>query len=142
MQAQHLAKRFQVFQCVDRAGRIARAVDYQHFCFRRDRRFQLRCGQLETLRDVGFHDDRCAFRDDHDVGVGDPVRRGDDDLIARVDHCQCQIEEALFAAAGDQYLLGGVVEPVVALELGDDGFLERRRTAHGGVFGEARVDGR
>ncbi len=140
--AQHLAQRLQVFQRVHRAGRIARAVDDDHPGLGRDRRFQLRRRQLESLRDVGLHDHRLALGDDHDIGIGHPVRCGDDHLIAGIDGGQHQVEEALLAAAGHQDLLRGVVQPVVALELGDDGLLECGGAADGGVLGEALVDRR
>ena len=140
MLAQHLAQCHQFPKGVHRAGRVARAVDHHHSGFWRDRRFQLRGGHPEALLDARLHDHRLAFGDEHDVGIGYPVRRGNDHLVAGVDHRQREVEETLLAAAGNQDLLRRVVQPVVALELRDDGLFERRRAADGGVFGEALVD--
>src|SRR5690606_13452285 len=52
-----------------------------------------------------------------------------------------EIEVALLAAAGDEYLVRGVGKIIVAMELGDDGALQRRRTVHRGVLGLAALDG-
>jgi len=142
MFAQHLAQRFQVFQRVHCAGGIARAVEDDHARLGGDGFGQLFWCQLEALRDVGPNDDRLAFGDEDDVGIGHPVRRGDDDFVAGIDGCQNEVEEALLAAAGDQDLFGGIVQAVVALELGDDGLLQRGGATHRGVLGETLVDGR
>ncbi len=140
MLAQHRAQRLQFGQRVYRAGRVARAVDHHHPSPGRDCRFQLCRRHLEALCDARLHDHRLAFRDQHDVGIGHPVRRGYDHLVARIDHRQCQIEKTLFAAARDQDLLRCVVQSVVALELRDHRRLQRRRAAHRGVLGETLVD--
>ncbi len=39
-------------------------------------------GDLEALLDAGLDDHRLAVGEHHDVGVGHPVRRRDDDLVA------------------------------------------------------------
>ena len=95
---------------------------------------------LEALLDARLHDHRLAFRDQHDVRIRDPVRRGNDHLVAGIDHRQREIEETLLAAARDQDLLRGVIQPVVALELGDHRRFQRRRAADRGVLGETLVD--
>jgi hypothetical protein len=53
---------------VDRAGGVGRAVDDEHPGLRRDRRFQLRRGDLEALFDAGLDDHRLAVGEDDDVG--------------------------------------------------------------------------
>ena len=97
---------------------------------------------LELLIGPGVDQDRGAAGQQGHVRVGDPVGRGDDHLVARVQDRLGQVVEALLAAAGDQDLVRLVLEAVVALELGDDGLLELRRAVHRRVLGEAVVDGR
>src|SRR6185503_10114442 len=63
----------------------------------------------------------------------DPVGRGDHRFVARVDHGEDQIEDGLLRAARYQHLFACVVEPVLALELRDDGVLELRGAFDGRV---------
>ncbi len=92
------------------------------------------------LIDARFDNHRHAVGQQHHVGIGHPVRRGDDHFVAAVQQRLGQIVKALLAAAGHQNLLGLVAQAVVALELGDDGFLQAGRAVHRRVFGEAGVN--
>ena len=47
------------------------------------------------------------------------------DLVAGVEQREARVVAGLLRAARDQHLLGPVVEPVVALELRDDGVLQQ-----------------
>jgi predicted AAA+ superfamily ATPase len=141
MAAQHLAQGGQFFLAVDGAAGVGGAVDDQHPGPGGDGRFQLCRGDLEALIDAGVDDDRHAVGQDDHVRIRDPVGGRDDDFVARIDEGLGQVVEALLAAAGHQHLVGGVGEAVFPLELVDDRLLQAGGAAHGGVLGEARVDG-
>ena len=81
------------------------------------------------------------FVDQNDVGIGNPVWRVKDDLVAGVDDGKHKIEETLLAAARNQDLPGSVGKIILPLELGDNGVFEARGAAYRCVFGETLVDG-
>ena len=100
------------------------------------------CGViLKPLRERAGDDDRGAAGELHHVGIADPVGRGDDDLVAGVDRGEERVEEHLLAAGRDDDLVGGVVEAVLAGELGGDGAAQLGDALGRGVAGLAAVDG-
>ena len=90
---------------------------------------------------AGRHDDRLGLGQQHHVRVGNPVGRRDDDLIAGIEHGLAHIVEALLAAAGNQYLVSRIVQPVVAFEFRYNGFFKCRGTVNRRIAGEAVLDG-
>src|SRR5690606_13902302 len=138
---QHFGQRLQFLARVRNARRVAWAVEGDELRTRRDRRFQLLGADLVARGYARVDDDRNAARDLDHVRVGHPVGRGDHDFIARVEDSLAEIEVALLAAAGDEDLVRGVGKIIVAMELGDDGALQRRRTVHRRVLGLAALDG-
>jgi hypothetical protein len=77
---------------------------------------------------------------DH-VRVADPVGRGDDDLVARVQGGDEGVVDDRLAARRDVHLGRLVGQAVFAGELGADGFLQFRDAVDVGVLGLAGVDG-
>src|SRR3569832_1092907 len=65
-------------------GRVRRAVDDHEPSHRRDGCLELRRRDLEFLLNARINDDGYAVGQHHHVRVGDPVGRGDDDLVARI----------------------------------------------------------
>jgi hypothetical protein len=140
--AQHRAQRLELRPRVGGTGRIARAVEHEHAGLRRDGRLELRRRDLVALFRAGVRRDRHAVGQQGHVGVGDPVRRRDHHLVARVDHRHEQVVDRLLGAGRHQDLRARVGDTVVALELGDDGVLEFRDALDRGVAREPVLDRR
>ncbi|MNC75337.1 hypothetical protein D3C75_1268520 [compost metagenome] len=70
------------FPTVDRATGIIRRVEHQPACLRRNRRFQPRSIELEAILGAAGNDLRHTTIEQHHVGVGHPIRRRRDDLVA------------------------------------------------------------
>jgi len=127
--------------CIGNTGRVGWAVDDDYACFRCNRRFQLFRGDLETCIDTGANDDRLSIGQTHHVRVGHPVGCRDDDFITWIEQCLAEVEKTLLAAAGHQYLVKVVVQPVIALEFRYNRFFERGCVIHRGVASETFVYG-
>ncbi len=98
--------------------------------------------QLEVLLERRRHDDGRAARDQDHVGIADPERRRDHDLVAGVAGGEKGVEQDLLAAGADDRLRGLIVEIVLALELGNDRFLKRHDAGHRRIFRLAALDRR
>ena len=98
--------------------------------------------QLEAGVDPAWHDHRRRPHELDDVGIADPIGRGDDDLVADVERRRHRVEDRLLAADVDGDLVEPVVEAVVASELGLDRGLQFGRAVDLGVFGLATTDRR
>src|SRR5687768_18516005 len=122
---QNFAQGLELIRCINRARGIAGAVHNEHSGSGGDSLFQLRCSYFETLLDTRLNDYWLALCDENDVGIGNPEGGGYDDFIAWIDDGKCQVEETLLSTARNQNLAGSVIKSVVALELGDNGVLER-----------------
>ncbi len=81
----------------------------------------------------------CASQSGH-VRIGNPVRGRNDHLVAGIQQSQAQIEQCLLGTRGNNDLRDSVVEPVIALELALNRFLEFARTVNGRVFRVPGVD--
>ena len=105
------------------------------------RRLELVDGDEVALRLVGEHVDRHAAGEADRLGVGRPVRRRQDDLVAGVEQRREGLVDGLLAAVGDQHLAGVDVVARVARRLVGDRRLELGQPAGGGVAVVARVAG-
>ena len=121
---EHGAEGLELGPRIRRAGRVARAVQDEEPRARRDRGLELGRRDLESTVDAGKYRDGRAVGDQHHVGVGHPVRRRDDGLVAGVEQGTAQVEDGLLGAARHEDLRARVLESVVAAELGDDRVLE------------------
>ncbi len=140
MLQQHVAQRAQVGLGVGGARRVAGRVQDDPLGLGRDGAVEILRRQLETVLFFALDDDGGAVAEHHHFGVRDPVGRRDDHLVAGVQGRQHGVEDDLLAARGDDGLARLVVEPVVALHLGDDRLAQRRRARHGGVLGVVVAD--
>ena len=138
---QNIGERLQLVPGIARARRVGGGVEDEPFGLRRDGGVKLLCGDFEAVFELAFdRDGRAAAEQDH-IGVGHPVGRGDDDLVARIERGHQRIVEHLFAAAGDRDLRRRVVQPVVAFELGADRLFQLGDAIDGGVFRLALFNG-
>ncbi len=137
---EHVGHGLQLGLGVGGARRVRGAVEQQPLRLGRDRLFELLGHELEAVVLRAGHGNRRAFGQLHHVGIAHPIGRRDDHLVAGVERGQERVEQHLLAAGGGDDLLGRVVEIVLALELGRDRLLQRRRAAHIGVARLARID--
>ena len=66
----------------------------------------LRGGDREVVLGAGLEDHRLAAGEHHHVGVADPVRRRDDDLVAGIEQRHEQVVERVLRAGRHQHLVG------------------------------------
>ena len=96
--------RFQFLARVNRAGRIARAVQDQHFRPRRHRVFKIFRAHFPAVALDRRHDDRLGAGQSHHVGIADPIRRGDDDFVARLAGGEDGVVTGMLRAVADDDL--------------------------------------
>nr|GFD54108.1 hypothetical protein [Tanacetum cinerariifolium] len=89
---------------------------------------------------AGSDEHRHAAAELDDIGVGHPIRRGHDHLVARLHRRDQRVEQRMLAADVHADLIGRVGEAVVARELGDDRRLQLGNAIDIGVFGLAVAD--
>ena len=141
MAQEHIRQRLQFVPGIARAGGIAGRVEDEPAGFGRDRGLERLWRQFEAGFDACGGNHRLAARQEHHVGVADPIGGGDQHLVPGIERGHEGVVEDLLAARGDADLRGHIIEPVVALELGADRRLELGNAVHGGVFGLAFLDG-
>ena len=124
---------------VDGAGRVRRGDEQQHLGALGARRLELLDGDLVVLGLVGEHLDGHAAGQLDGLGVRRPVRRGDDHLVARVEHRGERGVDRLLAAVGDQHLARLDGETAVAQRLLGDRLLQLGEAAGRGVAVVLRV---
>ena len=90
---------------------------------------------------LGLDDDGPGIGEQHDVGIADPVGRGDDDFVARVERRHHGVVDHGLAARRDEALRRRIIEAVLALELRRDGRTQFGNAFDGGVFRLAPPNG-
>jgi hypothetical protein len=138
---QHLCQRVQFTGGVGGSGGIARGVEDDPARALGDRRREpLRC-QLEAVRLGAVDDHRGAVVGADHVGIGDPVRGGDDDLVPFVQGGHQGEEDDLLGSAADGDPRVGELQAVALTEFPGDRGAQGRGAVHGGVLGLTRLDG-
>ena len=96
---------------------------------------QLLGRELEFVLLPGLGDDGDAAAHPNDLGIADPIGRGNDHLVAGV-HQRADGEiDVVLGAGGDDHLRGGVVKAAVLLHPLADGLFQLDDAGGGGVFG-------
>ena len=126
---------------VSAAGRIGRVVEDEGLGRRGDRGLERLGGQEEAVLLAGRDYDGLALGQRDALGVGHPVGRGDDDLLALVDEGLDEVEEGALGPGGDDDLLGRVFDPEVLLEALGDGLAQGEDAVAIGVSCEVVADG-
>src|SRR5207244_7202326 len=101
------------------------------------RRVELSGADLEAALLPGWHDHRHRAGQRHLFRVADPVRRGNDGLIARLQqHLADAVADVLGAIAGDDLLRTVVKPPVVLFQPVRDGLTQLGDAADRRILGE------
>ncbi|CAD0217346.1 hypothetical protein AGRHK599_LOCUS4985 [Rhizobium rhizogenes] len=137
---QHVGQRLQLRMRIGRTRRVGRRVEDEPLGLRRDRLFEIRRLKLEVMLLGGRNENRRAAAKRHHLGIRHPVRRRDDDFIARVQRRHEGVEQDLLAAGANDRLLPGIFQTVFALELGGDRLAQLGDTGHRRVLRFAAVD--
>ena len=133
------ADRLDLLARVDRAGGVGGRAEQQHLRALGARRLELVDGDEVVLGLVGEHLDRHAAGEPDRLGVGRPVRRRQQHLVARVEQGRERLVDRLLAAVGDQHLGRLHLVAGVARGLRRDRLLERGQPAGRGVAVVRRV---
>lgn len=141
MTGDDLGDTLKLFLGVEHAGGVAGGREHDELGARGDGGFELLGGDLEVVLKLGFHEDTLALGEADELLVGDPEGGGDDDLVAGIDKALHHLIEALLGTRGDDYLLGLVLQTVVAEKFGADGFAKVGVAGDGRIVGEVVVDG-
>ena len=126
---------------VGRARGVARRVEHEPPGAGRDRGGERLRPELEPVGRTRRHDHGHAFGQHHHVGVGDPIGRRHDDLVAGIEARHQRVEEDVLGTGAHADLIRRVVEAVLARELARDCLLQRRQAIDAGVLGLAGLDG-
>ena len=118
---------------VDRTRGVRGRAEQERLGLRGPRGLELLDGHEVALVGAGEHLDRDAAREADGLRVGGPVRRREQDLVARVHDRRERLVDGLLAAVGHQHLRRLDLVPRVAQRLGGDGL------AHRGQTGRRRV---
>ena len=132
-----VAERFDFRGRVNRARRITRRIENEQSRVRRDGGVQLLRRHFEFRLVTGLNDHRRCTRELHHLRVAQPIRRGDDHLIALFARREDDVVAGMFAAARHDHLRRFVSQSVLALELVGNGLPQFRNPAAWRVFGEA-----
>ena len=95
---------------------VAGRIEDEELGFGRDRRFELFGRDFQPVLFTRFHIDGNAAQRFDDFGIGEPIGRGNDDLVPFVDERVARVENGVLRAVGDDDLRGFVFKSVVALE--------------------------
>ena len=98
-----------------------------HLLRARDGALQGLWRELETIDLRAWHRHRRTVIDQHHVGIGNPIRRGDNDLVARLHGGRQRGMDQLLGAGADDQLVEPEVQPILALELEADGLQQGPR---------------
>ena len=130
----HLGQCLQLGNAIHSAAGIVRAVQNDPLGPWRYGVFKFSRGQLETVAFVAMDNDRRAAIQASDIGVRNPVRRVDDDLVVRVEGGRQRFKNNLLAARPGHHLFEAVLQGVVTRQLGHDGMAQQRCPKGAGVM--------
>ena len=137
-----LGQSLQLLPAVHGAGGVAGVVQDHALGLGGNGGGELLGGDLEFVSLGGMDDDRNAAHHADQLGIADPVRRGQDDLVPGIDKgAEGHIDTGL-GAVGDGDLLEVVIQTAVCLQTGADGFAQLHSAAGGSIAGIVVVDGR
>ena len=133
--AADLCDRLQLRAGVDHAGRVGGRIEHEYLGVVRDGGVKLFCGDLE-VRLLGRRDnDRDRARLLDHLGIADPVRRRDNDLIARVAQRHQRDIDRVLCTRGNDDLRRLIVQTAVLLQTVARRLAQIHQTCGRGVLG-------
>src|SRR5690606_29317236 len=93
---------------VDHAGRIGRVVEQEQLGLLRQRRVELRRGELVVLLRRARQQLDVGFQDLADVDIAGPVRRGEREAVARVEQRLAQVVQDVLGTDAGRAVGAGV----------------------------------
>ena len=133
MLAEHVGKTSQFFEAIHRTCGVGGAAKDDSFGARSDGSGQLLGGDFEILLDGGFHKHRFTVCQTHHVGIAHPVRRRNDDFIARIHHREEHVAHRLLGTIAHHDLRRFVVKAIFTLQFSADGLTKIEITRHRAV---------
>ena len=140
MTAQHRCKLFYFFSAVNRAGRIVRHIQYQSAGFVRNRLFNQSDVQGKALLRFCLHNNGFCAADFYQLGIGQPIRAYDNDLVPLLTHGLQGVEKALLCARAYHYLFRLIIECIVSFKLCANRLFQGSDSACGSVFSQSLVE--
>ncbi len=140
MADENVGQHLEIGSRISRPRRVRGRVEDEPLRLRRGRLFERFRLQLVAVFERRLDEHRLAAAEQHDICIGHPARRRNDDLVTGIERRQQRIIEHLLAAGSDRNLAWFVVKAVVALELRDDRRLEFRDAVDIGIFCLALVE--
>ncbi len=133
----NIDNRLQFLPRVNRAGRIAWAVQDQHLRARRHRVFKIFRAHFPGVALHRGHDHRVRARQFHHVGITDPIRRRDDDFVPRLTHCQHGVVTCVLRPVAHHHLSGAISKLVVGRQFFGNRLTQLRNAGARRIFCEA-----
>ena len=130
MLAKHFGKTFQFFKTVHRTCGVGRTAKNDCLRARRDSSRQLLRSDFEILLNRGFHKYGFSVCQTHHIGIAHPVRRRDDDFIARIHPRKKYVAYRLFGTIAHHNLRGFVVQTIFTLQFSANSLTEIKITRH------------
>ncbi len=115
---EHVRQGAQIFTAIGAAGRVRGGAEDDRLGFGRQRCAQHLGVEAKARLLRRLDDHRLGASDADLLGVAHPVRRGDDDLVARIEERHRQVEEGVLRAHRDDHLGGLVPHPASPLARG------------------------
>ena len=131
---EHVGQRGDLVLRVDHAGRVRRIVEQEHFRFARQRLVELLGLELVVLLGRARQQGRLRADDVGDVDVGGPVRRRENDLVARIEQRFGEVVQRVLGADADDEVLALVARQAAAFEVLEEGVEQRVAAAIGTVL--------
>jgi hypothetical protein len=123
------------------AARIVRGIHNNYSCPRRERALDEVGCEAESVFFFCGHEYRIRIHEARDVSEGDPVWRGNDDIVAFLDNSGEDIEQGMLAAEVDDALRNVVCRTEVSRVLVDNRLLQFLDSADRRVLGKVLTYG-
>ena len=125
---------------IHRARGVGRGVEDEHLRFGGDRLLEVVGRDFKVVFLVPLDEHAHAAADFDHLGVGEPVRRGDDDLVPLLDEREHRIEDGVLCARGYDDLRHIVVQPLLLLEFFGDLLAQGGKAGRGRILGAAVIE--
>ena len=141
MLCQHSSQPCQFLLAIDRTRWVRWRAENQRLRLWRDGSLQLSRRDLEVLLYACMHYHRRTLSQLHHLRIAHPVRGWHDDLVARIDQCQHRVADTLLGTVATRDLSRCEIQPILLLQLPDNGVTQVGITRYGRVTRVILIDG-